>query len=334
MATGSRLSIVLLGLIVLGAPPAAAGGSGRSAAARVGVTTLTFTKTSVSDGAPRPLATVVWYPAVPRTGTAEALGLRDAAIRRGRFPLIVFSHGTCGRPTEASYLTMGLASRGFVVAAPPHPGNTAEEFPGCISATAAVDAFRNRVPDVRFVVDSLLAETADPSSRFAHRLRPDAIGISGLSFGGLTALLAAQQEPRLRAVLALVPGGTALLDPADITLPTMVIGAQRDQVVGFAESAQAYQRLAGPRLLVELLAANHLSVVDDCFNHDLGVSFCVPDDIPQDAAHGLVLHYALPFFRRYLANKQDAVHQLVRSVPGVRLEAEPRRRPSSARVRR
>ena len=58
---------------------AALGPSADARAFPVGVTTLTFTKTSVTTGAPRPLATVVWYPAAARTGSPEALGLRDAA---------------------------------------------------------------------------------------------------------------------------------------------------------------------------------------------------------------------------------------------------------------
>jgi hypothetical protein len=37
---------------------------------------------------------------------------------------------------------------------------------------------------------------------------------------------------------------------------------------------------------------NHLSVVDDCFNDDFGVSLCVPEDIPPEDAHRLVLRYA------------------------------------------
>ena len=87
------------------------------AAFPVGTTTRTLVTTSVT-GTPRTLDTIVWYPAVPRTGTPETLGLRDAKVRRGRFPLVVFMHGTCGRPDEATYLTKALASQGFVVAAP------------------------------------------------------------------------------------------------------------------------------------------------------------------------------------------------------------------------
>lgn len=308
-------------LVVFGLATAAAAGAGQF---RVGVTMRTFTKTSTTTGEPRPLATVIWYPAVARTGKPEALGLRDARVRRGRFPLIVFSHGACGRPIESTYLTMALAKAGFVVAAPPHVGNTADD-PDCVGAF--VDSAANRVPDVRFVIDAMLGLAEDPSSPFAGRLRSDRIAVSGLSFGGYTTLLALQQEPRTQVGLVLVPGGTAFLGAAAITQPTLVIGSERDTVVGFPESESAFERLAGPRFLVELLAANHLSVVDSCYNEDLGVSFCVAADIPQETAHRLVLRYALPFLRRYLAERKVSRRQLTRQVDGVVLTAEPRRGP-------
>ena len=290
---------------------------------RVGVTDLTFTKTSVTSGEPRVLDTAIWYPAEPRTGTRTDLGFRDAAARRGPFPLIVFSHGTCGSPTEASYLTTALAASGFVVAAPPHPGNTENDLPGCLGGPDFIDSAINRVPDVRFAIDSMLAESADSASRFAGRLRSDAIGMSGLSFGGFTALLAEVQEPRIRATLSMVPGGTATLGQNQIATPTMVIGSERDMVVGYAESVSAFGHLTGPRFLVELLAANHLSVVDDCRNPTLGTNFCVPADITQDEAHRLVLHYALPFFRRYLAGRPRPGPVLAQPIAGVTLQAEP-----------
>ena len=141
-----------------------------------------------------------------------------------------------------------------------------------------------------------------------------------MSFGGFTTLLAVQVEPRLRVALSLVPGGTAYLGPNDITIPTMVIGAERDRVVGFAESPAAYyRRLAGPRFLVELFAADHLSVVDSCS------PLCGPTDITQGAAHRLVLHFALPFLRHYLAQGRTDRAGLIRPVPGTALEAEDRR---------
>jgi len=307
---------LFLACLLLAAPARAAGRP-------VGVTTITFTKTSVTTGAPRVLDTVVWYPAKPRTGTAEALGLRDAAIRPGKYPLVIFSHGNCGEPTEATYFTMALARLGFIVAAPPHVGNRASDGVACF--TSFGDSYLNRVPDVRFVLDGMLAQAGDRSSRFYRRIRSDQLAMSGLSFGGYTTLLAVQREPRFTAAFSLVPGGVEALDPGDIPIPTLVIGAEHDTIVGFPESQEAYQRLAGPRFLVEVLAANHLSAVDSCFNQQLGVSLCVPGDISQDEAHRLILHYALPFFRRYERGVRSAGHVLVRPTPGVVLTAEPQR---------
>jgi predicted dienelactone hydrolase len=319
-----RVSSIVLVSCVLASSFVAAVSAAHARQLPVGVTTITFTKTSVTSGEPRELATVVWYPAVRKTGTPETFGLRDATPRRGKFPLVVFSHGTCGLPTEASYLTMAIASQGFVVAAPPHPGNTAADVPECLGGPTFIDSAANRQPDVSFVIDSMLASAANPSSRFARRLRDGVIGVMGLSFGGFTTLVTTQLDPRVTASLVLVPGGTAFLDATPITVPVMVIGAERDLIVGFAESAQAYARLEGPRFLVELLAANHLSVVDDCHDN-LGFDLCVPGDISQEDAHELVLHYAVPFVRRYLGGKRRAGRALIRQIDGVVLTSEPER---------
>lgn len=292
------------------------------AAPAVGVTTMPFDKTAVGTGAPRPLPTLVWYPAKARTGTAEALGLRDAKVKPGRHPLIIYSHGSCGRPREATYLTMALAAQGYIVAAPPHPPNTADDA-NCVAGFG--ESFVNRVADVRFVLDGMLAQAVIPTSRFHRRIRTDRLGITGLSFGGYTTLRAAQQEPRFDAALSMVPGGSAALDAAGIAIPTMVIGSEHDQIVGYAESERAYALLHGPRYLVELRNANHLSVVDACFNRETNLNLCVPGAISQEDAHALVLRYALPFFRRYLRGQRPAGRQLAKQVPGVVLTAEPRR---------
>lgn len=308
--------IILLTLLALLVSPAvrAADTDGRFP---VGVTNLTFTKTSVTTGAPRVLDTVIWYPAVRRTGTAEEQGLRDARVRRGRWPLVLFSHGACGQPTAASYLMRALAADGFVVAAPPHPGHTNADGPAVCRASR-IDTFLNRVPDLSFVIDSLLALAADRSSPFARRLREKAIGVTGTSFGGFTALLAAQREPRIRAALPLVPGGIEALGASDIAVPTMVIGSELDQSTGIEAARQAYELLAGPRFLIELLGGGHLSVVDDC------APLC--GNLGQDEGHRLVVHYAVRFFRRYLAHRAVAARALVGAVPGVEVTGEPRRR--------
>jgi predicted dienelactone hydrolase len=281
----------------------------------VGVTTITFTKTSVTTSEPRPLTTLIWYPAVPGTGSDDPLGRRDADVVAKRFPWIVFSHGSCGLARQSSYLTTALASRGFVVAAPGHLGNTRDD-PNCARQQNFVDSLQNRVPDVRFIVDSMLAENDNQSSRFADRLRADAIGISGLSFGGYTTLVAAQREPRFGAALVMVPGGVDVIDANDITIPTMIIGSENDHIVGFADSERAYQRVAGPRFLIELLKGDHLSVTDQC------EPLCTPG-LPQEAAHRIVVRSATAFFRHYLLHDRAGGMGSIRRMPRSILTAEP-----------
>ena len=82
----------------------------------------------------------------------------------------------------------------------------------------------------------------------------------------------------------------------DITIPTMIQGAENDQVVPYlTESERLFTKLAGPRYLVKLLSTSHLSFFDTCG--------CLPTDIPQAEAHRLVLRYAVPFFLHYIASK-------------------------------
>ncbi|HEV7731851.1 MAG TPA: hypothetical protein VGR62_06800 [Candidatus Binatia bacterium] len=305
--------VVLLLLVLAG--PALARDWTKPGPYAVGVRTLTFTKTSVTTGEPRVLTTTVWYPTVKRSGTLEEFGRRDAKVKPGRYPLIIYSHGNCGLPTEASYLTMALASWGFVVAAPPHPGNTRDDGAACIANFA--DSGVNRVPDVQFTLDGMLAEAVSPSSPFNRRIRTTDIGMSGGSFGGFTTLFAVQQDARFTAAMANVPGGyDVLAGGSDITIPTMIQGAADDQVVPFAtESARLFTKLAGPRYLVKVFSTSHLSFFDECG--------CLPTDIPQDDAHRLIVHYAVPFFLHYLRDGRAAGKSIEKPTTGVDLTAEP-----------
>jgi predicted dienelactone hydrolase len=310
----TRLLVALFSLVVV--LPAQARDWSAPGPYPVGVRTLTWTKSSVTTGAPRVLATTIWYPTVKRSGTPETLGLRDAKVKKGKFPLIIYSHGTCGSPDESTYLTKTLASWGFVVAAPPHPGNTKADGVSCISADVFVDSAVNRVPDVRFVLDQMLAEAADKASPFAKRIRTSALGISGGSFGGFTTLYTAQQEPRFTAAMANVPGDQGIVSAGpDITIPTMIEGAQNDQVVPFATNAQPlFGKLAGPRYLVKVLSTSHLSFFD---------TGGTPADIPTDDAHDIILHYAVPFFTKYLKSGRAAGKVITQPISGVELTAEP-----------
>ncbi len=273
----------------------------------VGYTSETFTKTSVTTGDPRPLKTLIWYPAEPGTGRATGDVLTDADVKRGRWPVVLFSHGLCGIPNQSVFLTTTLASWGFVVAAPPHPGGELTDgFPGCVGTLQ--DSFKNRVADIQFVIDQLLAINQQAGSRFAKHLNPKRIGMSGHSFGGQTTMRVAAADKRVRAALALAPAlyGPSVVD-LNVTIPTMIMTGDMDSLAPFdADAVPYYAECHGPRFLVKVLNTGHYAFSDICAAAVFGGGHdCDPGTLTQDQAHALVLQEGVPFLLRYVAGRRS-----------------------------
>jgi len=145
---------------------------------------------SWTANAPRPLETVLWYPAKP--GTKESshtvaifrtgLYAIGAAFPEGdkKYPLILISHGTGGSAFSLAWLAESLARDGYIVAAVNHHGNTGAEPKYLIQGFTL---WWERPRDIRAVLDELLA---DPALR--DRIDPSRIGVAGFSLGGYTAL--------------------------------------------------------------------------------------------------------------------------------------------------
>jgi predicted dienelactone hydrolase len=261
----------------------------------VGFTIVELTKTSVTTGEPRVLATQVWYPAKADTGTPLGPYLRDADVAKGRFPLVVFSHGSCGIPNQSEFLMQALASRGFILAAPPHPGNTFSA--DCFATSDLADAYANRPADVTFVADSFLAFARDRGSRFHRRVHPKRLGAAGHSFGGHTTLRVAAADRRFRAALALAPATEPGLV---IRAPLMVITGELDTLTPFATDAvPSYGLGTGPRWLVEILRTGHCAFIPVCAEQFCGAG-CEPGTLAPAEANALVLRYAVPFVLRHL----------------------------------
>lgn len=295
----------------------------------VGLQRITVSKPSVTEpGVTRTLESRIWYPADPAVAAFDRRpsGTTNAPRAPGltRVPLLVFSHGSCGIPNQSVFLTARLASHGFVVVAPPHPGNTLGEFATCSTPAQILDSYQNRPADVSFVIDAMLALSADPGSFFADLIDPERIGVLGHSFGGLTTLRVAALDPRITAGLALAP---ALFDVmrdevAGIRIPMMIQGGTLDSRTPFGPTAlAAYELLGPPRFLVEILQTGHYAFSDLCVTSpECGT----PDTLTQPEAHGYVLRYAVPFLLRYVAgDARLAAHLAPASAPpGVRFLAD------------
>jgi predicted dienelactone hydrolase len=268
-----------------------------------GYRSITYTKDSVvSPGTPRPLATSIWYPAPPDSApiASNTGGVLDAPLDTsgGPYPLVLFSHGSCGTPVQSKFLTPLLASWGFVVVAPPHPGNTIAEFPNCNTPAAQVNSFLERPQDVVFVLNQVLAANLDSGSPLFGAIDPTRIGMSGHSFGGLTTYLVTAIEPRITAAVAMAP---ATLAGSTLPVPSLTMLGVLDAVISNPNARAAYDRSVTPKWLVEIEHAGHFAFSDFC----LAASGCgAPGTLTTAEANAAALRYVLPFLKVYVEGDQ------------------------------
>ncbi|MGL5832487.1 MAG: alpha/beta hydrolase [Waterburya sp.] len=105
--------------------------------------------------------------------------------KQSKLPLIVISHGLGSDLTTFSYLAKHLASHGFAVAVPEHPGSSAKQIAallnGLESDVTPPKELINRPLDIKFLLDRL-------TERFGRQIDVNHVGVIGQSFGGYTAL--------------------------------------------------------------------------------------------------------------------------------------------------
>jgi len=283
----------------------------------VGLHVTTFTKLSETTGESRPLETYLWYPAVAGTGTADGNVFLDAKLIKRRLPLLLYSHGVCGIQIQSRFFVETLASWGFLVAAPGHTGDTRND-PDCRDNFG--DSYLNRAADISFLIDELLA-IGKTDAPIAPRVRKRRIGMTGHSFGGNTTLEALAADPRIRAGVSMSPFMVG--DPL-IVQPTMIMGGEVDSVVPFeAQQRTAFERLDGPRFLVEILQTGHCGFTLAC-DPRCGDG-CPPDGIELDVAHALTMRHAAPFLMRYVRGRRRYANALdpATAPAGVVLDAAP-----------
>ncbi len=280
----------------------------------VGARIVHLVKDSVATpGTERVLDTVVWYPSTAH----EPLDPSYAAVLNapldssgGPYPVLMFSHGSCGYATQSLFLTPLIASYGYVVVSPPHPGNTLAEFPTCGTPAAQAASAQERPQDIIYALDQMLAANEDPTSPFFSSLDPDRIGMSGHSFGGLNTYAVVNRDSRFKVAVPMAP---AALGSPKVTIPSLMMLGQIDSVVNVPAIRTAYADSQPPKLLVEIENAGHFAFSDSCFP--------TPDCNPpvtatQDEAHGLVLRFVVPFLERYLAGRATAEPFFSAAPPG------------------
>ncbi len=167
----------------------------------------------ISDGSPRKLSVLVYYP--------------DAdCIENNTCPLVVFSHGGISTKTSNLSLYKELASHGYVVASIDHTYHAIcteidgekifvdfgfiKEFLGENSYSDIENSYacfqkwmKLRTDDINFVLDTFIRKSSDDGSSFYSLINANSIGVAGHSLGGAAALGVARLRDDIKAVIAL-----------------------------------------------------------------------------------------------------------------------------------
>lgn len=137
------------------------------------------------------IPTIIMYP-TSAVETDEKLGpftikvARNAPATPKVRSLVLISHGTGGSPATHRELARHLASQGFVVGVPEHPGNNRNDN----SREGTVELLRDRPRDLKTVTDWIFSQ-----GRFASLFERQVVSVVGHSLGAYTGLAFAGGVP-------------------------------------------------------------------------------------------------------------------------------------------
>ena len=232
-------------------------------------------------------------------GEAATLGDREVNVwepaTQGLAPLVIFSHGFGGCPSQSTFLTTALAESGYLVIAPEHAdancgagnhGKPEESFGEPESWTEST--YRDRQDDIVAVMDALRVEPG-----WKARINWDQVGLMGHSLGGYTVLglgrgWASWRISGVKAVLALSPVCQPFVKNGELSAvaaPVSFQGGTRDFGItpGVKRPGGCYDKARAPVHFVEFDGAGHFAWTDR-----------------QQSASENIIFYARGFFDAYV----------------------------------
>jgi dienelactone hydrolase len=193
----------------------------------------------------------------PSTGA-----VRDAAVRETgeRLPVVLFSHGFGGFRLQSYDLTVHLASRGYIVVAPDHPGRMmgdvlpclfSPQLDGCDLTGFIEDPALEGLP---VVLDWL----GEGEGALSGRVDLDRIGLVGHSAGGSSTTTFGGEDDRIDVLVPMAGGGAVSRD-----VPALFMDGSCDGIVSPA-STQAAATGSTDAVHARLEGAGHLAFADLC----------------------------------------------------------------------
>jgi predicted dienelactone hydrolase len=271
----------------------------------VGVATTVFIDNTRIDNVtkkPRTLVTEIWYPATdaalrmpknkysdftPGGITPEVDELirkaykmsaaeidkiywneahRNAAVRKGRFPLIIFSHGNGGSRNQNTFWCDYLASHGYIIVSPDHTGNARwtiiDGKPVVFQGSERSNSAKDRPLDLSFLLNQMIRWDKGADKRFAEHIDTARTAVTGMSFGSYTAHWASDADARFKAVIAM---SGAPPSHTNLTVPSLRMLGIEDRTIGAPGNAAIrdnHAKHTGPSYLLELKNGGHYSFTD------------------------------------------------------------------------
>lgn len=270
-----------------------------------GVTTTVLVDPSRTDpvtGEARTLVTEIWYPAsdeaknqpknkfsnfIPggispqfetlikmayRKSSAELdtdfwnHSVRDARVREGKFPLIVFSHGNGGTRNQNTFWCDYLASHGYIIVSADHTANARVTVikgkPILYQASQRNQSAIDRPKDMSFLLDQMTLWNGGADSRFSSRIDLSVPVAAGMSFGSMTAIRVADSDPRFKAVIAM---SGAPETHQNLNVPSLYMLGTEDTTLGVKGNdfiRSNFKMHTGPAFLLEMVNGGHYSFTD------------------------------------------------------------------------
>jgi predicted dienelactone hydrolase len=238
----------------------------------------------------------------------------------GPFPIIIFSHGLGGSRDTYEYVGRGWASHGYIVAHPQHLGSDSAIWQ--TDAAASRQSLQkilfnpensiNRTQDVTFAIDQIIHSEGD-TAPLRGKIDASAIGVSGHSFGAMTALQCAEHDKRVKAIVAMstpIPPevkAQATDEFAKIKVPCLHLTGTRDSGMT-APTPPEYRRIPFDQMekadqyLITFEGGDHM-----VFTGRRVLDHKLPND---DLFHDLILQSTTAFWDAYLKGDAGAKNWL------------------------
>ena len=231
----------------------------------------------------RSLAVELWYPAAveepgrssyelfPGVSFRSAGAQHEPPARPGKYPLVLFSHGSTGMRFVASLVCEALAARGAIVVSADHPGDSLVDWLMGANSDARTNEI-DRVADAHLVLDTVLQGRPEVPVDIANAIDHERIVLAGHSYGAYTAFATSAgsrgvaAHPHVKAIVGYQPYTRTMSDSllGRIDVPTLLVVATADTTTPPDTDAERPWALlrCSPLWRLDVEGAGHQAITD------------------------------------------------------------------------